>query len=417
MRSVGPGRERSIRVLVAEAADPPVPLSSLLESAGHRVVGRASTPEEVERLLRVTRPSVVVFDAEMSVEAVAAARESYPRIGIVAVWPAGIASEKVDRVVAPAAAHEALARAVRDASPVTLRRHAAPAAAVAAAAAPTSIPARRGRGGVELGVAAVLTFLLVMAAVALRIGEGIPSLVTGAPLVDGPVVPAVTTGSPIPPPDGPSGSTDDSSGGLADLRSTTSSTAGGGGPGATGPRGGEDGPRNGSHSDSPTPPPPPPPVQTTSARERACRTAAGLPIEGQIGGPALDGELGNLFDHCLATRSRGPIRALEKFVNGGGGGSGSDGDHGGGGDGDHDDDDDDDGDHGHDGDHDDDDDDDGDHGSGHDSDHDDDDDDGGDDSDHDSDHDEHDSDDHDDDDQGEDDDDQGQDDDDQGDDD
>ena len=412
MRSVGPGRERSIRVLVAEAADPPVPLSSVLESAGHRVVGRASTPEEVERLLRVTRPSVVVFDAEMSVEAVAAARESYPRIGIVAVWPAGIASEKVDRVVAPAAAHEALARAVRDASPVTLRRHAAPAAAAVAAASPASIPARRGRGGVELGVAAVLTFLLVMAAVALRIGEGIPSLVTGAPLVDGPVVPAVTTGSPVPPPDGPSGSTDGSSEGLAELRSTSSSTGGseGSGPGPTDPQGGDNGPNQGPGGNTPTPPQPPG-GSTMTARERACRTAAGLPIEGQIGGPALDGELGHLFDHCLATRSPGPIRALEKFVNGGGGGSGSDGDHGGGqGD-------DDDGDHGHDGDHDDDDDDDGDHGSGHDSDHDDDDDDGGDDSDHDSDHDEHDSDDHDDDDQGEDDDDQGQDDDDQGDDD
>jgi len=44
MRSVG-ARERSVRVLVAEAADPPVPLSSILEAAGMRVVGRASTPE------------------------------------------------------------------------------------------------------------------------------------------------------------------------------------------------------------------------------------------------------------------------------------------------------------------------------------------------------------------------------------
>ena len=38
MRSVG-ARERSVRVLVAEAADPPVPLSSILEAAGMRVVG------------------------------------------------------------------------------------------------------------------------------------------------------------------------------------------------------------------------------------------------------------------------------------------------------------------------------------------------------------------------------------------
>ena len=407
MRSVGPGRERSIRVLVAEAADPPVPLSSLLESAGHRVVGRASTPEEVARLLRVTRPTVVVFDAEMSVEAVADARESYPRIGIVAVWPAGIASEKVDRVIAPAAAHEALSRAVRDASPVTtLRRHAAAAVPAVAAVAPAAAPVRRGRGGVELGVAAVLTFLLVMAAVALRIGEGIPSLVTGAPLVADPIVPVVTTGSRVPPPDGPSGSTDGASEGLAELRSTTSSTGGGGGgagPRPTGTQGGGNGPHHDPGDDTP---PPPLGGPTMTPRERDCRTAAGLPIEGQIGGPALDGELGHLFDHCLATRSPGPIRALEKFVSGGGGGSGSDGDHGGG-----QGDDDDDGDHGHDGDHDDDDDD-GDHGSGHDSDHDDDDDDGDDDSEHDSDHDddEHESDDHGDDDQGQDDDDQGDDD-------
>jgi len=387
VRSVGPGRERSIRVLVAEAAAPPVPLSSLLESAGHRVVGRASTPEEVERLLRVTRPSVVVFDAEMSVEAVADARASYPRIGIVAVWPAGIESEKVDRVVAPAAAHAELARAVRDASPVTLRRHAVPAAPAVATAAPAAIPVQRGRGGVELGVAAVLTFLLVMAAVALRIGEGIPSLVTGAPPVDGPVVPAVTTGSPVPPPDGPSGSTDRPSEGFAEVRSMPSSTGGGAGTAPTGTHGGgsEPNPGHDGNDGNDGNEPIPPGGTTTTPRERDCRAAAGLPIEGQIGGPALEGELGHLFEHCLATRSPGPIRALEKFISGGGGGSGSDGDHGDDGDhgsghdgdhGDHGDDDDDDGDHGsgH-GDHDEDDDDDGDHGSGHDGDHDDDDDD------------------------------------------
>jgi hypothetical protein len=120
MRSVG-ARERSVRVLVAEAADPPVPLSSILEAAGMRVVGRASTPEELERLLRVTRPGVVVFDAGMSVEALAATRAAEPHIGIVAVWPHGIESQAVNAVVLPTAVRRDLVGAVRRATPLPIR--------------------------------------------------------------------------------------------------------------------------------------------------------------------------------------------------------------------------------------------------------------------------------------------------------
>jgi hypothetical protein len=319
----GPGRQRSVRVLVAEAASPAVPLASILEAAGHRVVGRASTADELERLLRVTRPTVVVFDAEMSVEAVVATRSSFPSVGIVAVWPPGVASEAVDRVVRPESLGTALPVAVRSAAPALAKTRGRPAPAIhrgPAAAAPAA-PGRR-RGGVELAVAAVLTFLLLVSAVALRIGEEGGGTLAGRPGGGNGQPSPVGTRSPVtPPPDGPAaGSTDPAS----LLTNETRLAPPGGGSGVTpgtgegveptpnapgNPAGNGNPDRNGNGGGT-----------TITARERACRQAAGLPRAGAINEASPRGNaLRHVFERCVATDSPGPLRALERLAAGGNG--------------------------------------------------------------------------------------------------
>ena len=151
----------------------PCPCRRSSRPPGLRVVGRASTPEELERLLRVTRPGVVVFDAGMSVEALAATRAAEPHIGIVAVWPHGIESQAVNAVVLPTAVRRDLVAAVRRATPLPVRprRWVSSPAAAAVGAPLAAARSRPHRGGLELGVAAALTLLLVVTAVVLRNGD------------------------------------------------------------------------------------------------------------------------------------------------------------------------------------------------------------------------------------------------------
>jgi hypothetical protein len=322
MRSVG-ARERSVRVLVAEAADPPVPLSSILEGAGLRVVGRASTPEELERLLRVTRPGVVVFDAGMSVEALAATRAAEPHIGIVAVWPHGIESQAVNAVVLPGAVRRDLAAAVRRVTPLPARpRRWVSSPAAAAVGAPLAAGrSRPRRGGLELGVAAALTILLVLTAVVLHNGDEGGTLARGPGSV---VAPPSGGGGQVQPPDGPSDlSTDVGTLLIAEPEPGSTPPAGGGGS--------SNGPENG-HGSGPSHEPGNGNT-VMRGRERACRNAAGLGIHE----PAGTGQLGHMFDKCLSTHSSGPLRALARFAgtnahgSGHGSGSGGGGSGGGGG--------------------------------------------------------------------------------------
>ena len=241
MRSVG-ARERSVRVLVAEAADPPVPLSSILEAAGLRVVGRASTPEELERLLRVTRPAVVVFDAGMSVEALAATRAAEPHIGIVAVWPHGIESQAVNAVVLPNAVRRDLVAAVRRATPLPIRPRRWVSSPAAAAVLPLAAArSRPHRGGLELGVAAALTLVLVVTAVFLRNGD------VGGTFARGPAAVVVLSsdgGGQVPPPDAASDLPTDA-GTLLIAEPKPGSTPPSGGGGATHGNGNTNGNTNG----------------------------------------------------------------------------------------------------------------------------------------------------------------------------
>jgi hypothetical protein len=291
---------------VAEAADPPVPLSSILEAAGLRVVGRASTPEELERLLGVTRPGVVVFDARMSVEALSATRQAEPHIGIVAVWPAGIESQAVNAVVLPGDVRRDLAAAVRRATPVPAKpRRWVSSPAAAAVAAPAAAAGRPRSGGVELAVAAALTFLLVVTAVMLRGGEN-----GGGTLAQGPgaSTPRVQPdGTQVSPPDGPIEGTSNTATILISQPLIQQPTPlGGGGGGGRGHGGGNGG--------GPTPAGP-----VVTARERECRSAAGLRMHEHVG---TGRRLQKAFDRCVATDSTGPLRALAKLMGHGTHGSG-----------------------------------------------------------------------------------------------
>jgi hypothetical protein len=172
--SARPACERAVRVLVAEAADPPEGLSGVLEGAGHRVVARAVTVHELAHLVRVAQPEVVVFDAEISADAVAALRVSRPEVGVVVVWPDGATAASADEQVSPARIRQDLAGAVGRSAPVGPPAVRSASSAVAAGVRPADAAAPIGRGGLELSVAAVLTFLLVVAAVAFRVeAEGV----------------------------------------------------------------------------------------------------------------------------------------------------------------------------------------------------------------------------------------------------
>jgi hypothetical protein len=160
-----------VRVLVAEAADPPGGLSGLLERAGHRVVARAATADELAHLVTVAQPEVVVLDAEISAEAVAALRVSQPEIGVVVVWPEGATAASADEQVSPARIRQDLAGAVGRAAPVDVTPAGLASLPGVSDVRPDHDAAPIGRGGLELSIAAVLTFLLVAAAVAFRVEE------------------------------------------------------------------------------------------------------------------------------------------------------------------------------------------------------------------------------------------------------
>lgn len=202
---------RAVRVLVAEAAEPPVPLSGILEAGGLRVVGRAATPAELERLLRLTQPEVVVFDGEMTAETVGTTRSLHPTIGIVVVWPEGAVAGLAHEHVSPAMVRRDLVAAARRAAPLVAAGAMTGAGHAMQTQAPVGDVDRR-RGGVELLIAAVLTFLLVLSSVIFRITEG-----GGGTFARGRV------GSPLP---APSGS---ASGGSAPLPESPSNSSTGAG--------------------------------------------------------------------------------------------------------------------------------------------------------------------------------------------
>jgi hypothetical protein len=95
-------RGADVRVVVGEA----MPygegsLRSVLEAAGVNVLGQASEPEDLERIVRAADPDVLVLDVAAGAMTVLAAREWAPRTAIVVVWPAAVQAEGADQHVEP----------------------------------------------------------------------------------------------------------------------------------------------------------------------------------------------------------------------------------------------------------------------------------------------------------------------------
>jgi hypothetical protein len=93
-------RERSIPVVLGEAEPDAGILRFVLEGEGFDIVGMASSDDELERVLRGARPSVIVLDAGISARAALEAKEQASGATLVVVWPhdvvAGIADEHVE---------------------------------------------------------------------------------------------------------------------------------------------------------------------------------------------------------------------------------------------------------------------------------------------------------------------------------
>jgi hypothetical protein len=314
VRSVDPSSTRAVRVLVAEAAEPPVPLSGILEAAGLRVVGRAATPAELERLLSVTKPEVVVFDGEMSAETVATTRSSEPSVGIVLVWPEGAAAGPAQEHVSPARVRRDLAAAARRAAP--LRGAGAVPTPVQATAplAPTGAePGQKRRGAVELLVAAVLTFLLVLSSIIFRITEGGGGIFARGPVASTlPVPPGNLSGDGVSPPEAPSNASTDT--GVvpvvnallapADGSGTGGPTfgsnrgAGDNGTGGSGGTGGDGTGGDGTGGDG---------GGGVSRRAAACNAAADV----DTASTSLSTAIAKVLENCLGnTESRGLLNAL-----------------------------------------------------------------------------------------------------------
>ena len=108
-------REPSPRIVLGET-DPDGFVRFLLEAQGLAVVGLASSDDELRRVLRGVRPSVVVLDAGITAEAALEVRENFPDTSLVVVWPAGVAAVLAHQRVDPDDAVEKLGDAVRRAA-------------------------------------------------------------------------------------------------------------------------------------------------------------------------------------------------------------------------------------------------------------------------------------------------------------
>jgi hypothetical protein len=108
--------ERRIQVVIGEAEPDPGWLRFILEGEGFDVVGVASSDEELDRVLRGARPSVIVVDAGISALAAASAKRRATEAALVAVWPEGVLAPIADACVPPAAVIEHLGEAVRGAA-------------------------------------------------------------------------------------------------------------------------------------------------------------------------------------------------------------------------------------------------------------------------------------------------------------
>jgi len=110
------GSERRVQVVLGEAERDDGLLRFVLEAEGFDLVGLASSDEELARVLRGARPSVVVLDGGISAAAASNARESVGEAALVVVWPDGVSAVLAEERVDPSLVIEDLGDAVRRAA-------------------------------------------------------------------------------------------------------------------------------------------------------------------------------------------------------------------------------------------------------------------------------------------------------------
>ena len=110
------GSERRVQVVLGEAERDDGLLRFVLEAEGFDLVGLASSDEELARVLRGARPSVVVLDGGISAAAASNARESVGDAALVVVWPDGVSAVLAEERVDPSLVIEDLGDAVRRAA-------------------------------------------------------------------------------------------------------------------------------------------------------------------------------------------------------------------------------------------------------------------------------------------------------------
>jgi hypothetical protein len=105
--------ERRVQVVLGEAERTDGLLRFVLEAEGFDLVGLASSDEELSRVLRGARPSVVVLDGGISATAALDARKRAEGAALVVVWPEGVSAVLAEERVEPSMAIEDLGNAVR----------------------------------------------------------------------------------------------------------------------------------------------------------------------------------------------------------------------------------------------------------------------------------------------------------------
>jgi hypothetical protein len=108
--------QRRVQVVLGEAERADGLLRFVLEAEGFDLVGLASNDEELARVLRGARPSVVVLDGGISAAAALHARERVGDAALVVVWPDGVSAVIAEERVEPSMVIEELGDAVRRAA-------------------------------------------------------------------------------------------------------------------------------------------------------------------------------------------------------------------------------------------------------------------------------------------------------------
>ncbi|MGH2642273.1 MAG: hypothetical protein ACRDGO_11300 [Actinomycetota bacterium] len=109
-------REPRVQVVLGEAERADGLLRFVLEAEGFDLVGLASSDEELSRVLRGAKPSVVVLDGGISAAAALDARQRLDGAALVVVWPDGVSAVLAEERVEPHMVIEALGDAVRRAA-------------------------------------------------------------------------------------------------------------------------------------------------------------------------------------------------------------------------------------------------------------------------------------------------------------